>query len=588
MVLDQYLSANLRERIEEQFYAKVNEQARLATLLRDPAFQAAPDRHVGLFSDHGVVHVRDVAQQILTVLERVHGVLIPRRSPERFRVMQGVGVLLAYFHDIGMADSSAFGRAMHPEFAAQALFRPENDALMEAIWQENSGGLADWLTTLCERGALPGPPQLRLRECLALTVCHSKSKAPIAVLNDQRQLRALLLTVIGVDLATLYAHQRQTITQDPLPFTVDLRRYYSAFPSDAFPWLLSCQPEVLAFVDDLIDTVRALRCADALRQRGTVLRTSGGYEIFMDQASARAVVALTMPENQLFFLAINDPISAGEANIAGSELDGACDLRIAFHRGHFTDPGATDYAVACAAHIVDDIQQDVIESFVRPVDNPMAADRNATAGKPASAIRILLEETDEQLDFVERVQTHLAQREPALAAKVQIAPSLQQAPAIERARYLAAPPLVWTPAECQTFLAQVATTGYRTETIDLAHAFDHVKLITLAAGETLVESGAPAAFVYIPLQPGLRIFPLGGYTALSAQPWMPLGVTGVIRGAGRNATIRAEAAVQLIVIPKMIYLKYWHHPYTLASFLAHMKNREKSLGSIWIARSRGG
>lgn len=567
MFLDSYLSAGLRTRIEERFYARVNEQARLAVLLHDPTFQTAPERHVGLFSDHGVVHVRDVAQQILTVLDRVHGVLIPRRSPERFRLMQGVGVLLAYFHDIGMADTSAFGRAIHPEFAAQALFRPENDALIEAIWQENSGGLTAWLTQWCAAGYLPGPPQVRLRELLALTVCHSKSKAPVTVLNDRQRLRALLLRVIGVDLPTLYAQQRQTMTQTAPAFTVDLRRYYPAFPTDAFSWLLSCQPEVMAFVDDLIDTVRALRCADALRQRGTVLRTSGGYEIFMDQTSARAVVALTMPENQLFFLEINDPISAGEANIAGSELDGACDLRIAFHRGHFTNPGAMDYAVACAAHIVDDIQQDVIGSFVRPVDDPTTANI-----KPASAIRILLEETDDQIDFVERVYAHLCQREPALTEKVQIAPSLQQAPAVERTRYLAAPPLAWTPAECQSFLAQVATTGYRTETIDLTHAFDHVKLITLAAGEMLVESGAPAVFVYVPLQPGLRIFPLGGYTALPAQPWMPLGVTGVIRGAGRNATIRAEAAVQLIVIPKMIYLKYWHRPYTLPSFLAHMKN----------------
>lgn len=567
MFLDSYLSAGLRTRIEERFYARVNEQARLAVLLHDPTFQTAPERHVGLFSDHGVVHVRDVAQQILTVLDRVHGVLIPRRSPERFRLMQGVGVLLAYFHDIGMADTSAFGRAIHPEFAAQALFRPENDALIEAIWQENSGGLTAWLTQWCAAGYLPGPPQVRLRELLALTVCHSKSKAPVTVLNDRQRLRALLLRVIGVDLPTLYAQQRQTMTQAAPAFTVDLRRYYPAFPTDAFSWLLSCQPEVMAFVDDLIDTVRALRCADALRQRGTVLRTSGGYEIFMDQTSARAVVALTMPENQLFFLEINDPISAGEANIAGSELDGACDLRIAFHRGHFTNPGAMDYAVACAAHIVDDIQQDVIGSFVRPVDDPTTANI-----KPASAIRILLEETDDQIDFVERVYAHLCQREPALTEKVQIAPSLQQAPAVERTRYLAAPPLAWTPAECQSFLAQVATTGYRTETIDLTHAFDHVKLITLAAGEMLVESGAPAVFVYVPLQPGLRIFPLGGYTALPAQPWMPLGVTGVIRGAGRNATIRAEAAVQLIVIPKMIYLKYWHRPYTLPSFLAHMKN----------------
>lgn len=566
MFLNDYLSTSLRERIEEQFYARINEQARLATLLHDPTFQAAPERHVGLFSDHGVVHVRDVAQQLLTVLDRVHGVLIPRRTPERFRLMQGYGVLLAYFHDIGMADTSAFGRAMHPEFAAQALFYPETDALLDAIWQENSGGLAAWLTALCAAGSLPGPPQLRLRELLALTVCHSKSKAPIAVLNDRKRLRDLLLTVIGVDLTTLYARQ-QTDRQAPSVFTVDLRRYYPAFPTDAFPWLTSCQPAVIGLADDVIDTVRALRCADALRQRGTVLRTSGGYEIFMDQASARAVVALTMPENQLFFLEISDPISAGEANIAGSELDGACDLRISFHRGRFTNPGATDYAIACAAHIVYDIQQDVIESFVRPITDPSPTDL-----KPAAAIRLLLEETDDQIDFVERVFAQLHQRNPTLAAKVQIAPSLQQATEMERMRYLAAPPLAWTPAQCQIFLAQVASTGYRTESMDLTHAFDHVKLITLAPGEILVESGAPSAFVYVPLQPGLRIFPLGGYTALPAQPWMPVGVTGVIRGAGRNATIRAEQTVQLIMIPKMIYLKYWHHPYTLASFLAYMHN----------------
>ena len=566
MFIDEHLSTSLRERIEDAFYARVNEQARLATLLRDPTFQAAPERHVGLFSDHGVVHVRDVAQQILTVLDRVHGVLIPWRSPERFRLMQGYGVLLAYFHDIGMFDTSTFGRTMHPEFAAQALFRPETDALIDAIWQEDSGGLAAWLTTLCAAGDLPGPPQLRLRELLALTVCHSKSKAPIAVLNDRQRLRELLLTVIGVDLATLYA-QQQTVAQAAPAFTVDLRRYYPAFPTDAFPWLISCQPAIVALTDDVIDTVRALRCADALRQRGTVLRTSGGYEIFMDQASARAIVALTMPENQLFFLEISDPISAGEANIAASELDGACDLRIAFHRGRFTNPGATDYAIACAVRIVDDIQQDVIESFVRPADTPPVADL-----KSAAAIRILLEETDDHLDFAEQVQAQLRQRDCVLAASIQIAPSLQQTTEVERTRYLAAPLLTWTPAQCQHFLAQVATTGYRTERIDLTHAFDHVKLINLAAGEILVESGAPAAFVYVPLQPGLRIFPLGGYTALPAQPWMPVGVTGVIRGAGRNATIRAEQAVQLIMIPKMIYLKYWHHPYTLASFLAYMRD----------------
>lgn len=569
MFLETYLSAGLRQRIETQYYAKVNEQARLAQLLRDPTFQAAPERHVGLFSDHGVVHVRDVAHQLLTVLDRVHGVLIPRRSPERFRLMQGYGVLLAYFHDIGMFDFSAFGRTMHPEFAAQALFHPETDDLIDAIWQENSGGLAAWLTAWCNAGCLPGTPKVRLRELLAMTVCHSKSKAPIDSLLDRQRLRQLMLTVIGVDLSTLYAQQRQAADQPLTEWAArpELRRHYPAFPADAFGWLISSQPEVMALTADVIDTLRVLRCADALRQRGTVLRTSGGYEIFMDQASARAMVALSTEENRLFFLEIADPVSAGEANIASSELDGACDLRIAFHRGRFTNPGATDYAAACAAQIVYDIQQDVIGSFVRPTHEP-----SVTALKPATAIRILLEETDDQLDFAELVREQLHRRDPAVGARVEVAPSLQQTTDLERTRYLAAPPLPWTTTQCQAFLAQVAATGYRTETIDPIRAFNHVKVITLLAGELLVEGGAPSAFVYVPLQPGLRIFPLGGYNVLAAQAWTPLGVTGVIRGASRNATIRAEQPVELVMIPKMIYLKHWHRPHTLASFLARVSN----------------
>ena len=38
--------------------------------------------------------------------------------------------------------------------------------------------------------------------------------------------------------------------------------------------------------DDVVDALRALRAADVLRQRGTALRTSGGYEVFFDARTA--------------------------------------------------------------------------------------------------------------------------------------------------------------------------------------------------------------------------------------------------------------------------------------------------------------
>lgn len=576
MSLDSYLSPAIRQQIETQYYAKVNEQARLENLLLDPQFHEAPEDHIGLFSDHGVVHVRDVARQILEVLERVHGTLIPRRSPERFHLMKGIGVLLAYIHDIGMFDFSSFGRAIHPEFAAQAMFRPEMEPIVTAMWQENSGGLPALLMDWHRAGILTEEPQLVLRELLALAAGHSKSVVPVAVLADVHHLRTLMLEIVRLDLSTLYQRKRKSSKRQAdfttTDFTAtdfreadasDQRRHDSVVSAGSFLWLVSDHPLLRGLTEDLIDCIRALRCADALRQRGAVLRTSGGYEIFMDQFSGRAVFALSLDDTRHFFLETPAPISAGEANIASSEVDGSCDLRISFHRGHFSNPGATESAAANAAYIVNDIQKDVIDSFTRNEYD----ERNAQL-KSSTAMQIVLEETDDDPDFAALVQKHLMLLNPTMADRVQIAPSLHYASSLERDRYLAAPKLDWHLPQRLQVIQQIAASGYRTEMIDPEQAFNHVKLITLVQGEVLLEAGHPAAFVYVPLQAGLRVFPLGGYVALRAQPCVPLGVTGVIRGAVRNATIRAEETVSILMIPKMIYLKHWHHPHTPASFLA--------------------
>ncbi|MCB0137513.1 MAG: hypothetical protein KDD75_20590, partial [Caldilineaceae bacterium] len=85
--LDRWLSAAIRHEIEQRFYRRINEQASLERLIDDPDFMTAPLNHVGLFADHGVVHVRDVANQVLNVLDVCHGVLIPPRPPQRFAFM---------------------------------------------------------------------------------------------------------------------------------------------------------------------------------------------------------------------------------------------------------------------------------------------------------------------------------------------------------------------------------------------------------------------------------------------------------------------------------------------------------------------
>ena len=48
---------------------------------------------------------------------------------------------------------------------------------------------------------------------------------------------------------------------------------------------------------------------------------------------------------------------------------------------------------------------------------------------------------------------------------------------------------------------------------------------------------------------------------------MPLGVTGVIRGDIRNAHVMAECPVDVLIIPRSIYLKRWHATHSHATFL---------------------
>ena len=207
--LNRYLSEEIRAQIEQNYYAKVEQQAKLDSLIKDKDFLADPMHHVGLYSDHGVVHVRDVAQNILQVLEVINGVLIPKTDNYiQFEGMKAFGVMLAYIHDIGMRDFSAFGRFMHPEFAAQEVFSPAFDDIVDVIWDDNCGNIAWGLVYFFEEGLLTQSPKLILREMLSLAVGHSKSKVPIAVLNNPAKLRAMMMQTISVNLQHLYHEQR--------------------------------------------------------------------------------------------------------------------------------------------------------------------------------------------------------------------------------------------------------------------------------------------------------------------------------------------------------------------------------------------
>jgi hypothetical protein len=372
--LEHYLSPSIRERIEQSYYARVNEQAKLENIVRDPYFLRNTEIHPALYSDHGVVHVRDVANQILRVLQTINGVLIPRREVQQMEsFLYGYGVALAYFHDIGMSDLSPLGRAMHPEFAAQSIFDGTLDDVVATMWADNCGNIAGHLTQLFKTGVLKRDSQIIFRELLSMSIGHSKSKTPVTVLDDPAALRTQMQWVISHNLRDLY-RQQQIARGNPLPngFIFDeeppeyLNKFYSDFRRESFDWLTDEPVEARKLVSDITDVLRALRCADAFRQRGTVEKTSGGYEIFASQKTGNCVIALRLSGNKLYLLELpNNPDGAGEANIASSEFNSDGNLRISFHRGAFDSQKSQLRSAYCTAFVINDFLRDTVDSFWR-------------------------------------------------------------------------------------------------------------------------------------------------------------------------------------------------------------------------------
>ncbi len=583
--------------IEANFYGKVTEQSMLEAIVNNESFLSAPLKHVALYSDHGIVHGRDIAHKIVQVLHQINGLLIPERQDNRLAFMLGYGVMLAYLHDIGMRDFSAFGRAMHPEFAAQLVYTTEFDPLVDLLWQENAGNVAWRLSNLAMNGTLRQNPQQVLREMLSLSIAHSKSKIPIALLNDRHQLRETMQSRLRRTLHDLYyeqqvskaeqklnipsnssaetlatlTHQLETVKAAQLHWLTqakgqthnpNLDRYYQDFAQDSFQWLVSPDFDGQQLAVDVIDTIRALRCADALRQRGQRFRTSAGYEVFVNQHTANAVYGLRSSDgSKQFLLEGRDPIAAGEANITSCDLDRDGNLRVSFDRGSFFSPTAVQWAVYSAAIVINDIQADVIVSFEYP------AGEDLPVKKQAAEMQILVEGVDDNSDFAAAVCRELGQINPAIAHRCRPVASLQQADLTEVKRYLSGVEPVWSLEDQNAILHQLGQSGQKVDHLVMPEAFHDIKIITIKTGDVLFEANSPGSFVYIPLSDGLTSFPSGGYQATPIQAWLQIGDTAAIKGSVRNARVIAEQDTDLLMIPKQRYLQFWYNPYTVDEFV---------------------
>ncbi len=549
-LLDEVLAREIRELLEHRYWRPIEQAATFERFVADPEFHRDPHGHVALFADHGIVHVRDVACRLVHMVGALNGTLIAERDAVRIRFIRGCGVLTTYLHDIGMVSPTPEGRKAHPQFAAREPFRTRFDDLAQMIWAANVGGIPDRIVDIGRSEPFSCDDLTVLREILALAMCHSKTAVPMSVLADPYVLRSALQHAV-FDL--------HSMDESPDNGPTDAQRRYGDAMSESFQWLTAYTPLQRALAADVLDSIRVLRAADALRQRGTTLRTSAGYEIFVDQRTGLAVYGLrTADRLQSFYLRVTGDLAAGEANLRVAEVDEDGHLTFAFHRGTFEDDLADAAAVRAAARVLADVWADVVPSF----DGARLAGDTGTAQVDSRSIAIRLLAQHDTIGFTERLRAELDRSYPQCGDGLQIV--VEPTPP-------ARPDLEWehrgVPVEAGSevahqLIAALADIGWLTESIDGSAAFEGVRQVAVDAGETVIIAGSEARHVLVPMQPGLRVLSLGGFRSVPGRAWVPVGVTGVVRHAERNSDIVADVPLEVLVIPAAVFLRAWFHPYT--------------------------
>jgi hypothetical protein len=565
-VLDPWLGPEIRVDLEERLWRPIGEQATLETLLGDPAFPADPGHHPAMFADHGIVHARDVAVGVVRLVGVLDGLLLPGRAPGRRAFVTALGVATAYLHDVGMVDLTRSGRRVHAIRGAQAALGHEVDGLVAHLLE--AGPIRERLDAVASTSPFAVPLDLVLRELLSLSVIHGKSLVPATVLDHRHQLRRLLQRLAFADLDALRAGAPLPRAGDraPVRFEANTDRY--ADTADSYAWLAAPSGPQAKLADDAIDAMRVLRAADVLRQRGTVLRTSGGFEVCMDAATAHAVCTLRPASGDAaYVITYDDPRGAGEANIREAVVTGRGHLRIAFHRGVFGSPEAAERAVASTADVIVDIQADVIPSC----SGHSIGGGLTPPARHQDAIRIELERPDDGPAFADSVAARVAGLHPELAPRLVAVADTQSADRVERARFLAATPIPGDGPAADELLHRLAERGAAVEGVDRTAAFSEVGRFSVAAGDVLVARGSAPAFVYVPMADGLVVRPVGGYAPSPLPAWVPVGTTGVIRRAERNSDIVAVEDVEVVVIPGEVYARVWLRPLSPGELVALLR-----------------
>ena len=247
--------------------------------------------------------------------------------------------------------------------------------------------------------------------------------------------------------------------------------------------------------------------------------------------------------------------SAGEANITMAMVTPRGDLRVAFHRGAFLDAEATRRAAESVADAVHDIWADVGPSF-----EGLGGRELPPPTRTAADMMVHLERPSDEPGFADLVAAVLRTRNPEQAHAVVVVHDTQSAHPTERHRYELAFSIDPDGRLADNILTNLSEHGTDTSFVERSVAFDEMRRVRVAGGEALVTGGSFPAFVYIPRGPGLTVHPTGGYRSTELHPWVPVGLTGAVRKAPRNAEVVAEHDVDVLMIPSEEFVAAWLRP----------------------------
>ena len=243
--------------------------------------------------------------------------------------------------------------------------------------------------------------------------------------------------------------------------------------------------------------------------------------------------------------------SIAEGNLRLVELTADGSLRVAFHRGDFSDDGSIDRVVMASVETIADVEADVLGSF-RPAPDAPRSERFVEVVPPP-----------DNPEFATLVTEALEAHHPRLGGRTRLVDEPHPVPRQEVAAwYRRGVAVTDDQHEIDRWFVQLARHGLNIDTIDRRAALRDVRRSRLHAGEVVLSPGTAASVVVIPLEPGARVEPIGGYRSEPLHPWLPIGVTGVVRGAERNAAVVAETEVDVLAIPAERYLADWFKPYT--------------------------